>query len=98
MRIYGIVKEHGERGEKIYLTKLKTVLGREASMRTIQKRLCELVDDGILDVHPVTVGRATYKYLYISGSGRNSGTDGKLDEIRGKINIIMRMLRAIERR
>ena len=96
-RIMGIIQEHYDRGEVIYLDKISRILDGEVSKRTIQKILRELVQDMELDEYLVTVDGATYKFLY-ARSGTDNSIYGRLDEVRMKMDIMMRTMNEIKRK
>ena len=62
----------------------------------MHKKVRQLVMDGELTERLVTVGRGTYKYLYIAEPAAEGGSNGiTLDVIHEKIDTMMRMFKEL---
>ncbi|MCL2712595.1 MAG: hypothetical protein FWD37_04915 [Methanomassiliicoccaceae archaeon] len=64
-KILEIVRDHNERGEKIYWKKLAEILKGVISKPGISEKIRQLENDGKIEVEFVTGKQGTFKYLYI---------------------------------
>jgi len=88
-RIMAIVRESNEKKERIYWKKVTELLEKEASVPTIHKNLRQLVNNGDLMEQMETIGRGTFKFLYVSNPGNEGWIDHKFDELNGKVDALL---------
>jgi hypothetical protein len=96
-KIMDMVKEYNEKGEEVYLKMLILLLIKNASVPTIQKTVRQLVDDKELIERIVTVGRGTFKYLYVSNYVDKKNADNTIHEMNKKIDMLVVKMDALSR-
>jgi len=88
-KIMAIVKEHNDGKKRIYWKKVTALLEDEASMPTIHKNLRQLVNNGDLVEQMETIGRGTFKFLYVPTQESVGWIDHKFDELNSKVDSLL---------